>query len=434
MDENYFDQKIKESLDNHPAFSPQENEVLDLQKRLYAAMPRKRRTGLAMWLVLPFLLLPMAIGAFYFYEKYTDLHENVEQLSHQINILKKDSIIVQKKIIYQFDTIYKTVYREVVVERENEQIAVSNLNSSDFLLYSRVFSSPFALPGDRSRHSLFYLDRSYTVKDYLGQHPMILLDDVEQVSSAPENKIILKDPESIKEIGLGKINSQFDYLPELKKYFSPGEIKPAKRNINPLWYFVPQGMNIGVNYSLWGSAKTLSGNSGFSQIGVSGEIIFPKDIRLHVGINRVSFSFEEKEFAAAQQYPQLPPDNAGDLFREMKGDFTYLQIPVQLKYSLFNQDNIRPVLGFGFSAYRQIKQQFKYEYIGSNGEYDKSQNFDNGEFSVNNLYGSLGIEYHFKYGLSANLEGFYHHGFDLNPNQFFELRYWGVNVGMRKKL
>jgi hypothetical protein len=108
MDEQQFDKRLKEILETPPEFELAPSAMKDMQKRLQASK-RKRRGAWVWWLVAALLLLPLLGGMGYLFAQYQKLQQEVDFLSQQSNI-QRDTVL-EKQIIYHFDTIYRTVYR-----------------------------------------------------------------------------------------------------------------------------------------------------------------------------------------------------------------------------------------------------------------------------------------------------------------------------------
>ena len=145
-------------------------------------------------------------------------------------------------------------------------------------------------------------------------------------------------------------------------------------------------------------------------------------------------NFELKDEAIGNRYPITIPDGPLDVLHELKGRFSYLQIPIELKKEFRGGKIFQPYLHFGFSAVRPLTQNFTYEYINALGEYKKTQNFKSGAFTISNLRAGFGGEFTFSEKYTVGFGAYYQHGLEVGEGEYFKLRYWGLQAGMQYQL
>ena len=434
MEDNYFDKKIKGILESSPEFQPDQSALTDMQARLRTIpRPKKKRRGL--FFLIPLLLLPVLLGAGFFYKKYDDLKNQVTELNFKISeinqTLRRDTII-EKQIIHHYDTIHTTVYREKYIKEK--QPNKNNFYQIGFQppLYTsnQLNTSPFYTPNilgwsiGNSKNSLFTKNPGSSIFD----------DDssIKNGKSSSGNRLSATDRlESLFPIFV-KIADRMepdwilnmkDQLPEYKKQ------KPK-----PQHYFIPKGFTFGINYSPYVFPFNVFGSQG-NAFGVTGAIEFPGGRSLEIGGTLLNTNFKIKE--DPDLYALLPivdPTDPADFLHEIKGNFRYLEIPVILRQQFRENHDLKPFVSAGFVAYKPFSQEFIYEYLNGFGEYKLNETFKNGTLSVDNLRFGLGAEYALGKHVSAASELQYQHSFSLNANEYFKLRYFALNIGLRYKM
>jgi len=211
----------------------------------------------------------------------------------------------------------------------------------------------------------------------------------------------------------------------------------AKSNvdkINPLWYLVPTGFQAGVNWSPLGIINLPTGNNNLKTIGFLGEITFTRNTHLQFGIDYLDVPVSAETAEELNQFPTAIPNDPGDLLSELYGDFTYLQIPLTLKYIFQPDKKWKPSIGVGMIARLPIKEQLRYEFISmQGGEYTQNQPISDGAFSVRNVRGTVGIAYNFYKNYTIQAEGFYNYQFGEPTNPYVQFRYGGLNLGLTYK-
>ena len=147
---------------------------------------------------------------------------------------------------------------------------------------------------------------------------------------------------------------------------------------------------------------------------LNGALRFYQDVELEIGLERLQIKSEITNQAEANAYPFIPPDNTDDLFKEIKFDLTYLQIPVTLRKYFYSDKSFSPFFGVGLVAYRPLKQEFEYEYVnGTIGEYYVGDTFSEGAFSLNNWRVDLGGQFRIRKNVSARAGLMYQYGLSL---------------------
>jgi hypothetical protein len=429
MEDNYLDKKLKDILENPPPFEPDIAAISDMKRRLEQSESKKTKPIFVWWWLFPLLLLPLFGGLVIFFKNYKNLNDKVDELTIQLKDYQENTAAI-KNITYHYDTIVNTIYKDVIVERRFEK-------STSYPFYQRAYQLPYL--------SNINLSKSSSLTDFLfSTHQNQLFQkgayfsnwgrlDTEDSPEKTENSLarfIQNQP--IDRVGFKPINS-FYGKEDLSEKLNDSDWKPFERNVNPLLYFIPKGVNFGAKFTPAAFGKANERSINPNVLGINASLEFYEGIEMEVGFERLGFGFEIKNQAEIQAYPMVAPDNTNDFLKELKGSFTYIQIPILLK-KYFRQDkDFQPLFGVGFTAQKATKQSFKYEFIDdlTNLEYERSLSLNQGDFTMNNLRTMVGLRFKFWKNLSAQSNIVYHHSFDKGAGEYFKINYWGADVGLR---
>ena len=433
MEDNYFDEKLRDIFENPPPFEADEVAIADMKRRLTEGQTKSHRGIAGLWWLLPLAFLPLLLGGFFFHNKYQNLNQKLDELNIQLTHFQQDTI-TKNYVTYHYDTIYKTIYKDVIIERHFEKSVVPPPHLGGFY-------NPYSTAPNLSRSPLTDFLRSgglgnFGQKGFNSQNPFFQNESLLPENSDEQAADFFKNysPENIGLLSLKTIKP-YTRFNNLEEKLNDAEWETAEIKANPISYFIPKGINVGGNYmpEIRGKAdtKTYSGKN----FGIATSIEFHKGVELQIGLERMGYKYELKDPATFVNYPTLPPDNSGDFLAELKVNLSSLQIPLVFKKYFRNKKDIKPFVGVGIVAQKPLKQKFIYEYInGAIGEYKLNQTFNEGEFSINNVRANLGVRYHLSDHFSAQTELLYQHGFDQGVGEYFKLRYFGWNVGLRYHL
>ena len=442
MEDNYIDKKFKEILENSPYMTPPPSAVEDMKKRLAAGtVQEKNRLVLPLWW--PALLtIPLFLGGLFLFNAYQTLHEKYEavhlQLSEYQNNSQKDTIS-NITTIYQIDTVINIIYKDIIVERRYEK-------TRDF--YPKSGYASFLSPNENSLKFGQFGGSAFEKSNFPyfdTWHKNLLSMNKHNYSSGRDNPLIINDENSenkphpdIPDFKISKYPDGLDYwklnflhtnLNSQNLLDKLNQVRlPANKKKNFIRYLRPVGISPGVDFTPYLVVQLPGGDAVGNSFGVHTQINFLKNIALSVGIERTSFNFELKDEAIDNRYPMGQPNDPIDILHELKGNFSYLQIPVTLKKSFRKEKRLQPFLNLGFSGVRPLRQIFKYEYINSTGEYEVTQQFRNGNFSINHLRAGAGSDFFLTKEVSIGLRGYYQYGFNKNSGEYFPLRYWGIQA------
>ncbi len=437
MDDNYFDDKLKGILESPPNFQVEPSALQDMKKRLKPISNRKRNNR-SLYLLAALLLLPMFLGAGFFISKYNKLNEQVVDLSRQIsqiNLISNKDTIIEKQTIHHYDTIITVIYREKYIKADQREIQNENA-------YSHVYNNPYSYL--RNSNLLQYNLKPNSSYWSIGNGTYSLLAK-NPSSSIFENNFIQNNKEiddlenkwrpsdPLQLLGLQYLNIDREE-PDWIKNLTDKLPEYKEPETKPIYYFIPNGLSASIKYSPLVYSSNAFGASGYA-LGLNAAIELPAGQSLGIGAEWLNVDFKiEGDPATFALFPIANPNDPTDVLHELKGSFSYLQIPVVVKQKLRLDKNLKPFFTAGLVAYKPLSQKFIYEYIDGTGEYKLNMEFNDGEFSVDNFRLGVGAEYDFGNKLSILSEVQYQHGFSLNTDEYFKLQLWALNFGLRYSL
>ena len=449
MERHNTDDLFKKMLENPPPMRPDMDALEDMNRRLDAAQTKRR--GVVWWWI-PLLFLPFLLSSIFFYTKYQTAQNKLNELNLQLTnqqINTQIDTLTQRITIYQYDTVFNRVYQDVIVQR--------NISETPALLASTgsVFTSPslpnFGAP-DLSANSAaafntfdkssFQPSQLELLRDgkvlSLGQVAVVLENSEIGTADNSNNNLERSTLESLMQNieTLSFLGNRFQYehpLPPSDHFLNLASKSNVDR-INPLWYLVPTGFQAGFNWSPFGLIKLPTGNKNVKTIGFLGEVEFTRNTRLQFGVDYLSVPLSAESTEELSLFPTALPNDPADLLKELYGDFTYLQVPITLKYVFQPDKKWKPSIGIGMIARLPLKEQLRYEFVSiQGGEYTQPQPLNDGAFSVENMRGTIGIEYNFYKNYTIQAEGFYNYQFGESTNPYVRFRYGGLNLGLKYK-
>ena len=439
MDENLqFDKSLKRGLESPPEFIVNQAGLDDMSRRLDGINEKKKWKG--WWLLFPLFFAALAGDILFVNNKFAALEQELNQLKSNAVIIQNDTII-RKHITYQYDTIYNTIYKSVYVKEEInvaqslERGAETNLTGFNSKgskwnsFYVKMQPASFLFSEKRDPFLGSNFQGLFQLKNY-SQRNVNLGNEV----SSPH----------IDNISVSKTLGEILSIPSLAfklldfadfslPYFEQKIPEHRKTRIEKLHYFSPKGLSIGVKFSPFGFGDISFSKRAYAY-GLSAELEFSENFSLLFGLEKISFFYKLKDMTLFNQYPGLEPTTPGDMLVELKTHLNYLHVPIGFKYLFLTEHKLNLYLGGGIIASRMLSRKFKYEFIGSAGEYYLDQSFNSSVFSVKNIFGSFGMEYGFSKKVRLNVGCFYRHGFELEEGAYFKMRYLGLDLGLRYKI
>jgi|GEM_PF-5563553 len=432
MGDNYFDEKLKDILESPPEYQPDALALQDMQQRL-----RDRGGGVKgrTWFpwVLSAILFLLLAGAAILFHRLAVLQTQFTQLEDQLTTVQSTTdTIIHQQIIQHYDTIYTIIYKE-------KYLPVQEALSQFPELYGATIPSLFL----RERNGTLPPSSAYNqglLSWSLDANRYSLLERSPSSSffssdSHATGKIDDLDFEGGEALPLaGRVWKQLSGKRSWEKAEVSGPILPIepykKSTISPLYFFTPIGLvaKAVIDPVVLPSHEFEGSSYAF---GAGFEIKLPQNRSLEVGGEWLSMKFELKDPAEFERFPILDPEDPADVLHEVKGGFSYLQIPVSLRQQFLPNKSWSPSLSIGMVALKPIRQRLEYEYVNGQREYKLSSNAPTAPFSVRNLRVGVASQLQLNRRLSLNPEIQYQHAFEAQTQEFFPLRYWSLRLGLQ---
>lgn len=433
MGDNYFDEKLKDILESPPEYEPDTLALQDMQKRLRGRGGGASGIAWVPWLLSSALLLLLTGGGILL-QRLSHMQSKLDHLENQLTVTKTTSdTIIHQQIIQHYDTIYTIIYKEKYLPVEEALASFPDLYRPTF---PRLLSQPgiarsqdgqsvfdqgiYSWSLDENRYSL--LERSPSSSFFASDS---LASDIQE-----EVDFWAKPAIAVSGKRVRYLRNQPSWVDESVE--GPGlPIKPYKpSSISPLYYFTPIGLAVQGNvtplilpsHDLGGSAYSFGG--GFA-------IKLPQERSLVIGADWLSMDFDLKDPEKFAQFPIQDPEDPADVLHELKGYFSYLQIPVSLRQQLFAKNRWGASLSVGMVALKSVRNRLEYEYLNAQGEYKLFSNEPTAPFSFRNLRVGLASQVRLNRRLSINPELQYQHAFETQEQEFFPLNYWSLRLGLQ---
>ena len=433
MDDNYLDKKLKDILQSGSQFEPDAAAMHDMQKRLRVVQPaKKNRYGLPILLSILLLFLLSSLGLTY--KKQMILSQQVQDLNHQMSQITQQDSIINSHIIYQIDTIYQVVYQQ-------KHVSSPGLSVAKLPFFTYHPTTPFITSNSGQ---LLGQTLNTDTRWSLTKNGLSLLDIPSGSSffeSATQEKQDLPEAihytsllEPLTGPSLKKLAGHNSTNPSLLSKIDYDFLTVRKNKVKPAYYFIPSGFTAELNASPLLFPTHDFGGSAYS-FGAKGSVELPQGRALEVGVELLNMDFELKDNPEKFSiFPVANPNDPTDVLHELKGNLRYVQIPVSIRQRFMSNRKFRPSVALGLVAYRPLRQRFVYEYIDATDEYKLENTFTIGSFSVDNIRVALGFEYSLGNRISIEPELQYQSGSSLNANEYFKLRFWAGNIGLKYKI
>ena len=371
MGDNYFDEKLKDILESPPEYEPDTLALQDMQKRLRGRNGGASGITWIPWILSSVLLLLLTAGGFLL-QRVSSMQSSLDHLENQLTTAQttRDTIIHQQ-IIQHYDTIYTIIYREKYLPVEEALASFPSLYRPAF---PRLLSQPgiagsltgqpvydqgiYSWSLDKNRYSL--LERSPSSGFFATDSLAVEREEEVDFWASPAASVEVRSLKYLRtQPSWAKVAVDGPGLP----------IEPCKKSaISPLYYFTPIGLAVQGNvapvtlpsHDLGGTSYSLGG--GFA-------IKLPQERSLVVGMDWLSMNFDLKDPEQFEPFPIVDPEDPSDVLHELKGYFSYVQIPVSLRQQLFARRTWSTALNVGMVAVKPVRHRLVYEYLNGQEEY-----------------------------------------------------------------
>lgn len=447
--ENNFENHIKSILDNPPDFPFDQRLWEDMESRLDDNKNNKPQNGFAGRLPLLIMLLFTSALAGFFYFKHYKATERIAAIEKQL--LSQNQTQSESKTNQHLTVVYDTIFNTVVVNtvqdfkpdfpalssgnqfRGLNTIPNSTLSYPDFKQFS--FETDWDLLSQTPYFSSISMLNFGAVKNYTQTNEKNVVDNQSDKNSTDA---IGLDPYStatrkLEVLALFPLDNERSadlpdiFVPEISHRKPPvfylDKLKPTRISVSGTAGTFTS-LNLGGNgFNLRGSAHVEVGfGERFS--GIVGIEYFTNDFNKEIDVDNP----EELE-----GFPDLPPLNEEDILQNIQGDFNYLQIPIGIKYMVFQQKHLFPFLSAGVIAGGTSKSRLEYDYFSSTiGNYPVSQgNLLPRDFELSAFWTSIGFEIELNRNWSFLMEGSSQFDFNKGKYRYENLQILKLSTGVQ---
>ncbi len=433
MGDNYFDEKLKDILESPPEYEPDTLALQDMQKRLRGRGGGASGIAWVPWILSSVLLLLLTGGGFLL-QRLSNMQSKLDHLENQLTTAQTtNDTIIHQQIIQQYDTIYTIIYREKYLPVEE---ALASFPSLYRPASPRLLSQPGiarSLSGqpvfDQGMYSWSLDENRYSLLERSPSSGFFATDSL-ALETQGEEDFWATPAASVRSGRLKYLRTQPSWVKASVE--GPGlPIVPYKKStISPLYYFTPVGAAVQGSFTPLVLPSHELGGSSFS-FGGELAIKLPQERSLVIGADWLSMNFDLKNPEQFEPFPILDPEDPSDVLHELKGYFSYLQIPVSLRQQLFERKTWNTALKVGMVAVKPVRHRLEYEYLNGLGEYKLFSNEPTAPFSLRNLRLGLEGQIQLNRRLSFNPELQYQHAFETQELEFFQLNYWSLRLGLQ---
>jgi len=415
--ENNFEQQIRDAMNNPPEFPYEEKLWNDLEHKLDQKEGKRDKPFMGFVGRLPLFLFAITAASLagFFYNGQYKAMERIAEIEQQITQQQTQNQTQTEKRI---TIIYDTIYNKVVIDQiqntagntKGRFVSNNQMSIADAYEFSQRINIPFfttyhTTAAFKEITATPKLIEEFSQKEGFSLMRKSVEAEVKQamVSSFDFNTPL--DLLSAKEIDFLNITQDVD-LPALwvKKAKRKRKLRVYLRELRPS-HFALSGMT-GTFVSL-----NLGGN-GFNLRGAAqAELGLGKRFALVAGIEYFSNDFNRKiqidDIDPLDGFPMLPPNNGEDMLQSIQGDFTYMQVPFGIKYTVFPRKYFYPYVGLGLIAGRTTKSRLEYQYSSfTANDYAVSQNnLLPANLEMSAFWTTIGFEIQMNRNWSLLLEG-----------------------------
>lgn len=417
MDDQAFDKQFSDKLRQAGAPDFSEEDWEKLSPRLDSVQRKQWRMLPLWWLgVLSGLLLCSNFGWWWMWKQTEKQQETLETSWKNF---RREAVTVHdttysKVVIYQFDTIYRTVSFQTVYTPDSNEKELSSLsgsinaNSSQLPTLSEPISKlePYKTQNrDKAETGITSQENGERTLNYTwiaGARDLLPIQPV--LLTLPPRKFRIPEKEMV-------------VVPQ-KQARTPNQL-----------ILLPRKFRLGLEGGLTVPvAPQLSGNSGFL-IGLTGEFAFSEQLALTIGGTYSGISFYGEHYEEGIGLPPLisPGDDyILKHFETEEGLKPIYQVNTGLRYWLRSSRRLSPYLGLGYAAQWHPEFELKLEYYDPvlNAEKEVSLEVPSLGKPISLLELNGGVRYRLLSKLALQAGAAYH--FKIDANQSGIPQFWGI--------
>ena len=393
-----FDEIMKRILENPPDFPINEAARADMAQKLVTHNQLIKQSAFRKFWLPGLSAAALASVLFLTWSFYTQLNyanERIDTLNAELKAiaaLKADTII-QEKIVYTVDTLPKVA---VQANKTTTPITAQwKKLSQDIDQKSKIRS----LNQERFAENTF--SKNKTPIDFIPSQEGLLKGLIANQSKQASSKKRQRNTAKIKSPAFPRqLNSA--WAAHSKEDFEMIPVEQDRSNI----HFQPIDVSAGPSFGLGHHPLAQGLKSLGTSFGFRIELQFIQQISLISGWEYLQLNaFIDKE-EALMNFPIVAPYDPTDTFQEMEVDFTSIQIPIGIKFNLFQANRLHPYFGAGVLVQSNSWEKYRYQYRNDdNVTYYLNNDLEYEATKINNFFGLAGATFDWNDNWSLQVEG-----------------------------
>ena len=391
LDKNW--QKIVQKMAENPSSKPTAGGVIVLPNE----KGRNQKSTFVPWLLAGMLLL-LSSNAWFVWNLYETQNSPkpavldniiVPQIPQTHQTVRLYDTIVETKIIYKIDTVYRTV----VVEKNlsNQDNKSFKLNHKDNFTNSSISTPSVFSSNSDIKTVISHISQESTPakKDSIAQNHLPILENFAQSHTNTDSlnnnshKVAFAKTDSVKTAVM-----PYDSL-ELKPQQGLAEniiIKPSRKKLAINHYGF--GLQGGTS---WESPK-LSGIDNGYWLGLTDEISFNKHLRLSLSADYMSFYYKMLTRSTLHPIPENPPMTENYNLKYIESQNPSVLVGLNIAYFLKPKSKINPFVSFQYSYRWLLPHTVEFEFTNKITGEEKSFKIENYSHRDSWLLVGAGVE------------------------------------------
>ena len=414
-----FDQ-FRKNLENRPEPAFRDGDWKDLETRL--DQHGSKGVGFAWWWVALPLFALLLSSNIYFLNQLKNANKNYTKVEIQTDT------VYQTRVIYTTDTIFQShVIHETSVEY------INNPSFSYYSKYLTQVANSRSIGNNEGIAGILYSDDFNTVPLW---NSSVVLSKYAKLKQ--DNELNETDPEERYAI----LNREIDFLDSkpsgflsdppypLLKLEEPVITEKRRTLVQQAYMMRPKSASLGLNGgSVFTLAKGIQSKGGYS-VGIEGNIIFSKNLRMWVEASFVRSKFDSERMDEALGVPIV--ENPADNYKFEKAEVPQptLQYSAGLQYLFNTNTKWKPMLGLGYGAVSTLSYELLYEFHNEidNLDWSFDQHVERMDLRADFLFLRAGLERKLDNHWNWNILGTYRTQFDNSKSK--QLQTLGFQTGL----
>lgn len=194
----------------------------------------------------------------------------------------------------------------------------------------------------------------------------------------------------------------------------------------------PDYFRMGISGVPLGSAKFSENSGGTSEVsgGIFAEFLFSRHISLRTGLDYRSSKakFDDEELAFSYATPTGVDPNSS--FDELYIRNSYIEIPVSLKYRIWDHKLVSPYSSVGLLMSKNVTQEYIFEFLSGDEEIYYTEEVDGGKFVLGSMLLAIGSDFTLTNRLYAFSELSYRYNFKIDAAERDRVNGVGLRLGI----